>query len=487
MYAKILLQEIWRLGLGWDEILPHDLQLKLQLWINSIEVIKNFEINRCYFSGLSLNSVEGLEVHAFSDASEKGYGTCIYFRMPKSDNEFYVSFVMSRGKVAPIKRITLPRLELLGALLSTHLINFVKSALHLNDDIKLICWTDSQVALSWIKGDSARWKMFVANRVIEIQTLTSPANWFHCPGKGNPADLISRGVTGDQLISSDIWIKGPEWLSNSSLNLCNSIEKETNELVFPSEEDKGEGVAMTTTERVASVFDFSKWSHFTKVLNIIAWVLRFVNNSKHGSIKYSGPLTYDELSKAKIKIFMCVQREFYEREINALSVGYPLPKNSSLRKLDPFLDSKGLLRIRGRLKYSDLCYNSKHPIIIPGCHVAKLIVHFQHEISKHAGVHTLMSTIRDSYWVVGLRRLSKRVCKECVVCKRFDSRPCNQPAPPLPELRVKPTYPFAVIGLDYAGPLFVVDFPSHKLYILLFTCAITRSVHLELTDSLIAC
>ena len=96
MYAKILLQEIWRLGLGWDEILPYDLQLKLQRWINSIEVINNFEINRCYFSGLSLNSVEGLEVHAFSDASEKGYGTCIYFRMPKSDNEFCVSFVMSR-------------------------------------------------------------------------------------------------------------------------------------------------------------------------------------------------------------------------------------------------------------------------------------------------------------------------------------------------------------------------------------------------------
>ena len=484
MYAKILLQEIWRLGLGWDEILPHDLQLKLQRWINSIEVIKNFEINRCYFSGLSLNSVEGLEVHAFSDASEKGYGTCIYFRMPKSDNEFCVSFVMSRGKVAPIKRITLPRLELLGALLSARLINFVKSALHLNDDVKLFCWTDSQVALSWIKGDPARWKMFVANRVIEIQTLTSPANWFHCPGKGNPADLISRGVTGDQLISSDIWLKGPKWLSNSSLNLCNGIEKETNELVFPSEEDKGEGVAMNTTERVASVFDFSKWSHFTKVLNIIAWVLRFVNNSKHGSIKFSGPLTYDELSKAKIKIFMCVQGEFYEKEINALSVGNSLPKNSSLRKLDPFLDSKGLLRIRGRLEYSDLCYDSKHPIIIPGCHVAKLIVHFQHEISKHAGVHTLMSAIRNSYWIVGLRRLSKRVCKECVVCKRFDSRPCNQPAPPLPELRVKPTYPFAVIGLDYAGPLFVVDLPSHKLYILLFTCAVTRSVHLELTDSL---
>ncbi|XP_076044749.1 uncharacterized protein LOC143027355 [Oratosquilla oratoria] len=95
-----------------------------------------------------------------------------------------------------------------------------------------------------------------------------------------------------------------------------------------------------------------------------------------------------------------------------------------------------------------------------------------------------MSTIRNSYWIIGLRQVAKRVCGECVACKRFDSRPCSQSAPPLPELRVKSTFPFAITGLDYAGPLFAVDQLSQKLYFLLFTCAVTRSVHLELTDSL---
>ena len=79
--------------------------------------------------------------------------------------------------------------------------------------------------------------------------------------------------------------------------------------------------------------------------------------------------------------------------------------------------------------------------------------------------------------------MAKRICKECVACKRFDFRPCSQPAPPLPELRLKSTFPFAITGLDYAGPLFAVDQLSRKLYILLFTCAVTRSVYLELTDS----
>ncbi|XP_076035359.1 uncharacterized protein LOC143021637 [Oratosquilla oratoria] len=176
MYAKILFQEIWRLELGWDEILSHDLQLKCQLWIDGIQSIKTFEIHRNYYPDSSLSSLVGLEVHAFSDASEKGYGSCVYLRIPKSDKEFHVSFVMARTKVAPIKRVTLPRLELLGTLLSARLSHFVKSALRLHDCVRLVCWIDSKVALSWIKGNANRWKMFVANRVTEIQTLTSPSN-----------------------------------------------------------------------------------------------------------------------------------------------------------------------------------------------------------------------------------------------------------------------------------------------------------------------
>ncbi|XP_068245362.1 uncharacterized protein [Palaemon carinicauda] len=144
----------------------------------------------------------------------------------------------------------------------------------------------------------------------------------------------------------------------------------------------------------------------------------------------------------------------------------------------------GLLRIKGRLEYSDLCYESKHPIILPPSHIVKALVHFQHVLLKHAGVSTLMSTLRNSYWIVRLRRLAKAVCRECASCRRQDSKACRQPVAPLPELRVKSAPPFTVTGLDYAGPLFCADMPLKKLYILLFTCAAVRSVHLELTDSL---
>lgn len=420
MYAKILFQEIWQFGLGWDETLPHVLKEKFQCWVDGIETIKIFEINRCYFPSLSLRSIEGLEVHAFSDASEKGYGSIVYLRMPKSHDEFYVSFVMSRTKVAPIKRVTLPLLELLGALISARLIKFVKSALHLPDNVRLACWTDLKVALSWIKGNPSKWKMFVANRVIEIQALTPPSFWYHCSGKDNPADLLTRGVLADQLISNDMWLRGPTWLSNSSyFHSGSNCDNEILCSTLPSEDCKKEGVAMSVNEGNTPVFEFNRWSDFTKVMNIVAWVRRFIDNCKPNGTKHTGLLTYEELNKTKENIVICVQKDSYEKKIKTLSQGNPLPKSSSLRKLDPFLDCNGLLRIKSRLQYSDLSYDIKHPIILPNCHVVKLIVQFQHKFLKHAGVHTLMSTIRNTYWIIGLRKVAKKVCKECVALQKI--------------------------------------------------------------------
>lgn len=128
-------------------------------------------------------------------------------------------------------------------------------------------------------------------------------------------------------------------------------------------------------------------------MNITAWVLRFINNAKPNAIKFSCSLTYDELSKAMNKILLCVQEQFYEKEINNLLLGNPPPKNSKLRNLDPFCFIHGLLRIEGCLQNADLSYDSKQPIIIPNGHVDKLIILFQHKFLRHADVHTLMSTI----------------------------------------------------------------------------------------------
>jgi len=479
MYAKILFQDIWRLGLDWDELLPKEGQNKFQNWVKSIAALKYWKINRCYFPEMSWKELSGVELHAFGDASEKGYGACVYLRVPLVDGTYQVSLVVARSRVAPIKRVTLPRLELLGALLCARLLDFVKSALCLDKTVTYCCWTDSKVALAWIKGNPCRWKVFVSNRVVEIQSLTSPCHWYHCPGKENPVDLVSRGELAEPLVNSTLWINGPSWLSEP---LTLSDKGETVEL--PVEESCSKGNISCVSVNSPNIFEFERWSNFNKARCVVAWVMRFINNVRPHSVKMSGPLSPAELAVAKTKLFYCVQRENFVQEIADLKKGKSPSKGSPLCSLDPFVDDEGLLRIKGRLENADLSFESKHPVIIPSGHVAKLLVQFQHIFLKHAGVGTIVSTLRGSYWILGVRRIAKTVCRMCVKCKRYDSRACSQPAAPLPGLRVKIAPPFTVTGLDYAGPLFCIDLPSKKLYILLFTCAVVRAVHLELTDSL---
>ena len=480
MYAKILFQDIWRLGLDWDDLLPPELQVKFLKWVESSKCLKSWNINRCYFPDMPWNSFCNLELHAFGDASQKGYGACVYIRTPVQDGSYKVTLVAARSRVAPIKTVTLPRLELMGALLCARLIIFVRTALHFGKDISHFCWTDSKIALAWIQGDPCKWKMFVANRVTEIQSLTSPSCWHHCSGKDNPADLISRGILADQLLSNSLWLYGPSWLSKP-LSFCQLGRS----LFSTSEESKSKDVvSCVAVTPPPPLFDFHKWSHFNTAHYVVALVLRFINNCKPHISKLSGPLTSDEWDNAKIKLFYCVQREAYPQEISALLRNKSLPKGSKLIKLDPFLDNQDLLRIKGRLENAELSYESKHPIIIPNGHIAKLLISFQHSFLKHAGVSTLVSTLRGNFWIIGVRRLAKSIISKCVRCQRHDSRACSQPVAPLPELRVKSAPPFTVTGLDFAGPLFCADFPSKKFYILLFTCAVVRAVHLELTDSM---
>ena len=103
---------------------------------------------------------------------------------------------------------------------------------------------------------------------------------------------------------------------------------------------------------------------------------------------------------------------------------------------------------------------------------------------QHAGVSTLITSLRNKFWIFSLRVLAKKVCKECVLCQRQDSRACSQVTAPLPSDRIDRSHPFSVVGTDHAGPLYCEDTGDKKHYILLFTCGVVRAVHLELVPSL---
>ncbi|GBM50994.1 hypothetical protein AVEN_39509-1, partial [Araneus ventricosus] len=154
-----------------------------------------------------------ISLHVFCDASPKAYGAVAYFRYITEEGRVKVSFIISKNKVAPLKTLTLARLELMAALIAARLAKYLLNTFpSLTKEIFL--WSDSKIVLHWLKGSSKIWKPFVSNRVAQVQLLTPPNCWNHCSGSENPADFTTRGESTRKFLTSSLWWMGPAWLSH---------------------------------------------------------------------------------------------------------------------------------------------------------------------------------------------------------------------------------------------------------------------------------
>ena len=204
--GKILIQRAWIARVDWDEKLDEKLSSDCRKWFEEAEFLRRIRMPRMLFK----NKATEQQLHIFSDASMEAYGAVIYLRQ-KIDGENSVTFVLAKGKVAPVRVVSVPRLELLGACLAVRIAKKVTRALKVNMDT-VHFWTDSTDVLCWIRQLSRKFKTFVANRVSYIQEATKPQQWNYVPTKMNPADLVSRGVQGRELPESESWWNGPGFL-----------------------------------------------------------------------------------------------------------------------------------------------------------------------------------------------------------------------------------------------------------------------------------
>ncbi|XP_061512574.1 uncharacterized protein LOC133393131 [Anopheles gambiae] len=208
--AKMLMQELWLLKSGWDEPVPNHICKKWKAIQSDWKTLSEYRTNR-----YALLPDATVEFHTFTDASEAAYGACVYARCESAAGEVRISLLASKSRVAPLKRVTLPRLELSAAVLGAHLHHRVKEAM------QIVCaesffWSDSTVTLKWIASPPNSWKTFVANRVAEVQHYSHPRQWRHVPGTSNPADLVSRGMSAAHFTQNQLWNNGPDWLVQPS-------------------------------------------------------------------------------------------------------------------------------------------------------------------------------------------------------------------------------------------------------------------------------
>nr|XP_029729814.1 uncharacterized protein LOC109398597 [Aedes albopictus] len=339
--AKIIMQRLWLIPIGWDDEVPKDLQELWQEFRPQINELAACKVDRFIF----LPNAVSVQLHCFADASKVAYGCCIYARSVDEHGTVKVQLVSAKSRVAPLKRLSIPRLELCAAQLAARLYTKVTQALELEFDA-VHFWSDSTVVLDWLRAPSYHWKTFVANRVSEIQTTTHNAPWKHVPGTQNPADLVSRGMHVSDFLESSLWHHGPEWLGTSEENWPQQKELEP----APEDQMERETVAAVAACTVKINPIFSRYSHFTKLIRVTAWISRFRRNcqSRHlGQHPHlDTTLSVEELESAKHQLVRLVQSETYQQEIKDLSTGKLVSPKSTIRNLLPFCDEKGILRLK---------------------------------------------------------------------------------------------------------------------------------------------
>lgn len=491
--AKLLMQELWRSRVDWDESISSELHTLWKEYECKLRSLSNIKIPR---KVIDCKEVQTIELHGFSDASQNAYGACIYVRFISVDGHTESRLLCSKSRVAPLKVLSIPRLELCGALLLAQLMKKISLCLPITVN-SVYLWTDSRIVLCWLRTGSRQWTTFVANRIAEIQQLTDVDSWRHVSSQDNPADPLSRGIMPDSLGELKIWWCGPHWL-NSSEQEWPSGSFSTSDLKLP-ESRTSILVAEVKGSFQREILD--RFSKFSRLIRVIAFCYRFFNNCKaHGTngsrVRNKDqirPLSFEELEQSRWALIKMIQRNEFKTELHSIRNNMRVNKNSSLVSLNPYIDASDVLRVGGRLRHADVSFDSKHPILLPGKHAfTRLLIIHEHERHLHAGAQATLAAVRQNYWPTSARSTIRNIIKKCIICVRNSPNLSTTLMADLPPMRVNTVkYAFQKCGVDYAGPFLYKEGQRKnarrlKCYIALFICLATKAVHIELAADLSA-
>ncbi|XP_068742502.1 uncharacterized protein [Montipora capricornis] len=445
--AKIALQALWKRGISWDEELSSELSQRWKKLFQEMVQLNGVRFDRCLTPP---NAIGQPVLCVFSDASEDAFGACAYARWQLSTGGFNAKFIAAKSRVAPLKKLTIPRLELQGAVLASRLGKTILKESRLKFE-KSVFFLDSKIVLAWI-----------------------------CSETREKFKIIQILLSGDTSQESKTWQYGPdflrlpesEWPQDSSVADKVDIETEHRKVHIVGEQIK-----------TRSPIDCDKFSSWKRLIRVTAYTLRFIRRVRARGHKESaeegiplksedGPLSPEELKDAETFWLKESQKTLRDR----LSKG-------EFRNLSPYVDQEGVWRVGGRADKALVSYETRHPVLLPGDHrISRLIVQHAHQFG-HPGVVTTVAKTRTKYWNVRAHDLVKSIKFRCVVCREIGARVESQVMADLPQSRLAPfTPPFHHTSCDYFGP-YRVRISRNKIvkhYAVIFTCLNTRAVHLEL-------
>ncbi|KAJ8723487.1 hypothetical protein PYW08_003399 [Mythimna loreyi] len=476
--AKMLIQKLWLEKVGWDDKISQHL---IDEWLTLREDFKEVkEVSIDRWIGTLRVDLEKIEVHGFSDASTRAYAAVAYVRIKMQDGSVSTKLIAAKTRVAPLRTVSLPRLELCGALLLSRLLKQIEHAMRIPAS-NIYAWTDSTIVLAWLSGDPHKWKTFVANRVVEIAENVNNNRWFHVSSECNPADIGSRGMLLVDLKRSDLWWKGPAWLSETEIEL---ISENTYTELEKKQDNIQANLKIEHEENIK--LQFKEFDNLRELIKVITYCRKFLNFKRNAEQGF----TTKELEMSLMKCIKLVQKEEFKEDIEKLKLNKPVKGESKIKTLNPYLDGDGVLRVGGRLRNANLDEQTKHPIILGNKNdLVPLIIADAHTQTLHGGVQLMLNYISSRYWIIRCKALIKSCLHKCLVCARLRARSRMQIMGDLPKARVTPARAFIHTGVDFAGPFQISmskgrGIRTQKVYIAVFICMATKAMHLELVSDL---
>ena len=499
--GRKILQEITCDGSGWDDPVSDIHAARWAKWREELPLLNDIEVNRCYKTP-EFSELLDASTHNFGDASNIGYGTAIYLRLVDTKGKVTLTLVKGKSRVSPIsKPVTIPRLELTAAVLNAREGFTVKKELDLKVSTETY-YTDSMVTLGYIRNESRRFRLFVANRGKAIRQLTRKEQWQYIPSKENPADDASKGISLRDTDKVKRWFEGPIFLHEHDYKTGQEVVALLEDIILAIPDNDPEVKTHLTINAVEmhdeSCHDLlsrleNLISTWEKMTHIMAIILAFCQRCKTRESCSPFTLSTSCIKHAEATMFKMIQARDLEPEINILKkTKESLVKHSKKERrgvtklwmLDPFVDETGILKVGGRFRKSFLDEATKHPVILPKSGLAvKLLVEHIHMRVQHCGRTTTMNALRgEGYWIIGASSLVRHVISHCIKCRKYRGKLGEQKIADLQYVRTPTVPPFTHCGLDSFGPFTIKEGRKQvKRFVSLFTCMSSRAVHMETT------
>ena len=461
---RFLLKSIWAaMGQAWVKELSAEHSKLFSDWCSELKELGAMSINRLSFE----NGCTNLRLRIFTDASEEAMCSVAYLQ---DEATLKLTYLIGKCRVAPIRHMTIPKLELQAAVYGVRL----RKQILIEHDIridKIYHWTGSSTVLQWLQAAHKKEQVFVANRTAEILENSSMDQWRHVKGVENLVDIGTRKMSIEGLKES-VWLYRPAWLQADEEKWpkpwCQENELEPEQVTST--------VAIET--KLDQLFDWRRYSTFNRIRNFIAYCMRFKTKQK-------GPLKSDENHQAEQILFVFVQNENFPNVSKSIANRKEISKTLNIAKFSPFIEEDGPIRGKGRLRHSSLGYNAKHPILLTTKHpVVQLLLEKAHRDNLHKDTEYVRNMLQQEYWIIGLKDALKKIKSRCIKCRHGNANPTHPPMADLPRERLdEHMFSFTRTGVDYFRP-FEVKFLRRTLkrWCCLFTCLTTRALHIEVSQ-----